>query len=103
MKKSGSQLNKYAGLFIRLDKLGKTKKQNEIDLSNPATLIWLTVGFVVVVFFLIIGVPWHGYSNPIPPEDLDVVIPVLVVLYILIVGGFYFRDKKRKKRDNDIM
>ena len=88
------------GLFIRQENLGKPARQNEIDLSNPVALILFTAAYIVVIFFLIIGVPWRGSSTPIPPEDLGVAIPVFIVLYIFIAGGFYLRDKIRKNRDS---
>ena len=89
---------KLLGKFIRLDQSAKNRyrKENEFDATKPSVLICLTVSYVAIVFFLIIGVPWQGYERtPIPPEDLPVAIPIFILLYIIIVGGLYLRDKLR--------
>ena len=103
MKTQKNKRKNFLGLFVHLDKIGKPQKQNEIDLSNPVTLITFTISYIIVIFFVIIGIPWHGSSNPIPPEDLDVAIPVFIFLYIFLAGGFYIRDKIKKKKDRDTL
>jgi hypothetical protein len=86
--------------FIRLDELenGSYRKKNEIDITKPSVLLLVTICYIFIVFFIIIGVPWRGASNPIPVKDFPVAIPFFIILYILVIGAFYIRDKKRKKK-----
>jgi hypothetical protein len=36
------------------------------------------------------------HPDPIPPEDLPVAIPIFVLIYLVVFGGFYLRDRYRK-------
>lgn len=99
--KLGKRHHGLLGKFIRLDKDAKTRyrKENEFDATKPSVLLVLTISYVAVVFFLIIGIPWQGSEpEPIPPEDLPVAIPVFILLYILIIGGLFLRDKLKKRK-----
>ena len=90
---------KFLGMFIRTDALRNKShsKKDELDLTKPSVLIGVTLCYIFIVFFLIIGVPWQGSSpTPIPPEDLPVAIPIFILLYIVVIGGFYLRDKRKK-------
>ncbi len=91
---------KILGKLIRQKEFNnkRTGNENEFDATKPSVLIWITIAYIAIVFFLIIGVPWRG-SDPAPilPEDLPVAISVFVLLYIVIVGGLYLRDKLKKK------
>jgi hypothetical protein len=90
---------KILGKFIRLDKFDKRQNHNEnwFDATKPSVLIWLTISYIAIVFFLIIGVPWQGSGpTPIPPEDLPVAIPIFILFYVIVIGGLYLRDKLRK-------
>jgi len=89
----------FWGQFIRFDESGKRSNINreELDLSKPSVFIGLTVAYVVIVVCLILGVPWMGlHPDPIPPEDLPVAIPIFVLIYLVVFGGFYLRDRYRK-------
>jgi len=89
------------GKFIRPegDEKNQRRKANEIDVSKPSTLIWLTLCYAFVVFFVIIGVPRPGLpGNPIPVEYLPVAIPFFIIAYVVVIGGFYLRDKHRKNK-----
>ena len=57
----------------------------------------MTIAYIGIVFFLIIGVPWMGVAREsIPPDDLPVAITVAAVFYVLIIGGLYIRDRFKK-------
>jgi len=89
----------FLGKFIRLEEFDKKqyRNENEFDATKPSVLIGLTIAYIAIVFFLIIGVPWRGSDpTPIPPEHLPVAIPIFVIFYIIIIGGLYLRDKLRK-------
>ncbi len=100
MKKLNKKQKDFLGKIIRLKELKKKrprKDQNIIDPTNPGTLLLITIAYAVAVFFIIIGVPWHGSeSTPIPPEDLPVAIPLFIILYVVVIGGLYLYDKVRK-------
>lgn len=90
---------KILGKFIRLDKLDNKqyRKENEFDATKPSVLISLTVAYIAIVVFLVLGVPWMGVDRePIPPEDLPVAIPIFILFYLLIIGGLYVRDRLKK-------
>jgi hypothetical protein len=100
MQESEKQKN-LLGKFVRRDESGNLnpRKPDELDLTRPAVFIGLTLAYVCIVFCIVIGVPWQGlHPEPIPPEDLPVAITVFVLLYLVVFGGFYFRDKRRRKR-----
>ena len=89
------------GKFIRLDESGKLnpRKPGELDLTRPSVLIGLTLAYIVVVFMVIFGVPINGiHSDPIPVEDLPVAIPLFILAYVVVIGGFYLRDRRRKRQ-----
>lgn len=85
-------------LVLPVESRGKRNKdQNEFDATKPVVLFWLTISYIGIVFFLFIGVPWMGVERePIPPEDLPFAITVAVILYIVIIGGLYLRDRLKK-------
>jgi uncharacterized protein YacL len=65
--------------------------------------LWLfTVGYIGCVIGLILGipVPTARHPNPIPPEDLPVFIPVMIILYFLILAIMKFFDYLRNRRKN---
>lgn len=79
---------------------GKIKNENEFDATRPVVIFWLTIAYIGIVFFLIIGIPLPGLDRePIPAESLPTAITIAVVLYPLIIGGLYLRDKLKKQTD----
>lgn len=91
---------KFLGLFIKLDEWEKIKlqKSSGYDATNPFFLFIVTIAYIAIVIFIIIGVPMNGMEpEPIPAEDLPVAIPIFIVIYIVVVGGLYLLDKYRKK------
>lgn len=91
----------FWGKFVRLDESGRrgARWRGELDLTRPAVLIGLTLAYAFIVFFVIIGVPWMGmHPGPIPPEELPVAITFFVLAYIVVIGGFYLRDQRRKRK-----
>ena len=97
MKLSDRQ-REFLGKFIRPeDQRAPERNSGEIDVSKPTVLIGITAVYCVMVFFLVIGVPWQGSSPvPIPPEDLPVAIPLFIIAYIVVIGGLYLRDRYRR-------
>ncbi|NPA25023.1 MAG: hypothetical protein GXO34_04265 [Deltaproteobacteria bacterium] len=86
--------------FIRPGESGRRgdRWRGDLDLTRPVVLLGLTLAYAFIVFFLVIGVPWMGMRpGPIPPEDLPVAITFFVLAYIVVIGGFYLRDRRRKK------
>jgi len=99
MTTPGKRRNAILGKLIRTNEAARAraKKGNEFDATKPSVLFWLTMAYIGVVFFLIIGVPWQGTERmPIPPEDLPIAIKTAVIFYSVIVGGLYLSDTLRK-------
>lgn len=98
MRKPSGQQNRVLDKIIRSDgSRNRRRDENHIDLTKPSVILWLTMIYVVVVSFIVVGVPWMGVrSTPIPPDQLPVAIPVFIVLYVVVIGGFYLRDRFRK-------
>ena len=99
MKKPNRKQREFLGKLIRIDELERKniRDENYIDLTKPSVLIWITISYIAILFFVIIGVPWMGSdSTPIPPEQLPVAIPIFIFLYVVVIGGFFLRDKLRK-------
>jgi len=95
--KDGS--NKLLGKLVRMDdyKNKSYRNQNSFDATKPSVLIVLTLAYIAIAFCLIVGIPWQGHKpDPIPPEDLPVAIPIFVVIYIVLIGGLYLRDRLKK-------
>ncbi|MEE4241793.1 MAG: hypothetical protein V2I36_10005 [Desulfopila sp.] len=91
---------KFLGKFVDLKKFENKqyRKENEFDATKPSVLLWLTICYVLIVCFLIIGIPWQGVGpTPIPSEDLPIAIPIFIILYIVVIGGLYLRDRFKKK------
>jgi len=90
------------GIFWKLidaDKYEKIKRHGHpgYDATKLSFQIFTTIAYLIVVFFIIIGVPWpNSEQTPIPPEDLSYAIPVFILFYIILIGGLYLRDKLRK-------
>jgi hypothetical protein len=75
----------------------KSRDENEFDATKPIVLFWLTIAYIGLVFFLVTGVNWPGLDREsLPPEDLPTAITIAVIVYPLIIGGLYLRDKLKK-------
>lgn len=99
MMKSDRTKRRLLGKLVRFDEIHGRRKRDEnyIDLTRPSVLLLLTIIYVVIVGFLVLGAPWPGLEmEPIPPEQLPVAIPGFIALYVVVIGGFYLRDKFRK-------
>lgn len=91
--------NRILGKLILPGESGtkRYRNENEFDATRPTVLFWLTIAYVGTVFFLIIGIPLPALDRePIPPEDLPTAITTAVIVYPLIIGGLYLRDKLKK-------
>ncbi|MEW6664381.1 MAG: hypothetical protein AB1512_04065 [Thermodesulfobacteriota bacterium] len=86
--------------LVRLDENAtiERKGRSRYDATRPSFLIFTAIAYAAAVFFIIIGVPLRGVSTkPIPQEDLPYAIPIFILVYVVIVGGLYLRDRLRKK------
>ena len=96
---SGKKHNRILEKLI-LPKESRRKRhrnENEFDATRPIVLFWLTISYIAIVAFLILGIPWMGLERePILPEDLPVAITTAAIFYVLIIGGLYIRDKLNK-------
>lgn len=96
-----NRYKKLLGKFIDFDKWEKVNHQGRsgYDATKPSFLIIVTIAYVAIVFFITLGIPMHGIEpEPIPAADLPYAMPIFIVIYVVVVGGLYLRDKYRMKR-----
>jgi hypothetical protein len=79
---SGKRHKRILGKLI-LPSNERSKKHpsaNEFDATRPAVLFWLSVAYVGIVFFLILGIPLPRLArDPVPPEDVPVAAAAVVI------------------------
>ncbi|QFY89676.1 hypothetical protein D5125_09345 [Magnetovirga frankeli] len=86
---------KLSRLFLRPydDRIRITEKRR----SKKASIIWITVAFMAIQPFIILGLGPHGIGEPIPTQELPLYAAVMAGLYLLTIGVLLLLDWLRAR------
>ena len=75
--------------------------KEKTDQTQKSVSLWMfTIGYIICMGALILGIPTPSaqHPQPISTDDLPVAIPIMIAGYFLILGLLKLFDFLRKKR-----